>query len=221
MIFREVETFNIDEITYFVDQWGNFHQKDPEPYIYDSNYVSVYDTNEYSIKSSTLNRIRSNWVKCNYGERIYSLLDYGYGNGAFLFDCEIPNAKLYGYDIANTTIPTCATRVNTLVAADVYTFWDSLEHVHDLEFVRNLACKGIAISLPNLKEYYSIDECISKFRIWKHRKPNEHVHHFTKSGVVKFFKYMGWTDISVGHPEDHIRVGEYPNILSAFFKKSI
>lgn len=149
-----------------------------------------------------------------------SILDIGYGNGDFLKACKTKINECYGNDISNYTLPDKVTFVEDIFSKhfEVITFFDVLEHFEDIEFVRNLNCSYILISLPWC--HYVNDEW---FENWKHRRPDEHLWHFNDTSLVKFFNRMGYDTVSISNMEDAIRVSNnnLPNILTGMFKKRV
>jgi hypothetical protein len=103
--------------------------------------------------------------------------------------------------------------------ADVYTFWDALEHVPDLSFIEDLPCKTICISLPWCHHYLG-KEWLEK---WKHLKPDEHLHHFNRDSLLRFMKSHGWgKEVGFSSHEDIVRKGDdedRPNILTMAFQR--
>jgi hypothetical protein len=59
------------------------------------------------------------------------------------------------------------------------------------------------------------------FLNWKHRKPNEHLHHFNQRSLCAFMYDQGWSCVNHSNLEDGIRQHEHDweNILTAVFKK--
>ena len=109
-------------------------------------------------------------------------------------------------------------RYNLMTKYDVVTFFDSLEHCEDIEFIKDLNTKYILISVPWCHWKEEGDEW---FMNWKHRKPNEHLYHFDESSLLKFMKRMGYLSVDLGNYEDVIRkpVDHRKNILTGLFKK--
>ncbi len=97
------------------------------------------------------------------------------------------------------------------------TFFDSLEHMHDIDFVSRLQTSFIMISLPWC--HYLSDEW---FERWKHRRPNEHIFHFGHVALCDFMWRHGYRTVFIGNPEDRIRaaVDHLPNILTGLFIKA-
>ena len=105
----------------------------------------------------------------------------------------------------------------TSIEVDVITFYDSLEHFENIDFVKKLKCKYIVISVP----WCLNGEDIEWFKKWKHRKPDEHLHHFDELSLIKFMNRMGYNCLNFTNIEDKIRIDKNnnPNILTGCFKK--
>jgi hypothetical protein len=214
---------------YYEDENGVIKQHNPQPFIYDEKYCSTYDTPEYKKGSDILQALRLSYclgivgheLGGFYGLENLSLLDVGYGNGAFLKFCQKCSniKKLYGYDITGIKIPGVEVIPDLhFVRADIITFWDCLEHFNDVSFLHNIDASIIVVSLP----YCHIKEKgIQWFDTWKHRKPNEHIRHFDRISLMKFMRSYGWKNISLSYHEDIIRAGvDSPNILTMAFKRT-
>lgn len=121
-------------------------------------------------------RRRWNFIAPTKAKRI---LDYGSGVG--WFRAFRPNNDLIvdTYDIANYP----QTGINES-EYDVICFWDSLEHIPDLDEISWLLArtKFVAITVP-------IFPINSKKLLeqWKHYKPGEHLHYFTLQLLDEFF----------------------------------
>jgi hypothetical protein len=189
------------------------HIKDKIDYNFD--YVSnSYD--RYGEKVNYISYLRLGYLLGSIGEIPNSILDVGYGNGSFLNSCKniIPNC--YGNDISNYDLPNDVEFVDNIFSNhyDVITFFDSLEHFYDIDFVENLKCNYILISVPWC-HYYS-DEWFEK---WKHRRSDEHIYHFNDESLISFMMEKGFSKINTSHMEDTIRKGDKKNILTGIFKK--
>jgi len=201
---------------YEVDKFGVIHELNPEPFVYDLNYVSCYDGPEYQKKSEMLQAMRFACVSTVHGRPIRSLIDYGYGQGDFMKMARRQIPVVYGYDLTRVHVDNCEI-VNKLVPVDAITFNDALEHVPDLEFVNDLPCETVMISLPNC-EYHI--KGVKWFEDWYHRKPSEHLHFFDEESLIKFMDSMGWQHRSTGRHEDIVRARGYDwNILTCGFKR--
>ena len=220
-----MDTFKTpDGYEYETDEYGVIHQVNPEPFVYDPEYVSTYDSAEYALNSRALCGIRIGVVLDTY-VRIFgtsktpeSLLDFGCGNGAFGEYASTLVNTVYGFDILDYPLPEQVIGCSELIEADVYTFWDSLEHCPDLDFMEGLDCKMVAISLPWC--HFSPNNHLW-FSKWKHRKPNEHLHHFSALSLIQFMDSKGWKCVHTCSVEDVIRtpIDASFNILTAIFIK--
>ena len=197
---------------------GVVKQINCKPYIYSKEYSD----SRYSVfndRGNILN-LRLGYIIGSIGHIPKSLMDVGYGNGDFLDACKNSIDVLYGNDVE----PAYPLKDNikfvkdiTSVEVDVITFFDSLEHFNDIEFVKDLKCKYAVISLPWC--WGSSDD--EWFNEWKHRKPDEHLYHFDEKSLEKFMKSMGFEIINYTNIEDKVRIDKNytPNILTATFKK--
>lgn len=216
LILSIVKEFGAHGRQYGLDEYGVIHQLDAKPYTYDKDYVATYDTPDYTKANDRLQRIRMDFVICCFGETPLNILDVGYGNGAFLKAAkDIPYR--YGKDVTGLQIEGVEL-VNEYIPCDVITFWDCLEHIPDLSFVRNLKCDVICLSLPwchydKWGQYW--------FDSYKHLKPDEHLHHFNPQSLSKLMLSIGWKCIATNNNEDEVRKspGEWPNILTMAFKR--
>jgi hypothetical protein len=183
---------------------------------YDNDYIQTY--NNFGEKGRNMAYFRLGLLLGSLKFIPNSILDIGYGNGDFLNACKNIISKCYGNDISNYKIPEGCEFVENIFNEeyDVITFFDSLEHFDDINFLDKLKCKYIYITLPWC--HYFDDKW---FENWKHRKPNEHLWHFNDKSLVNFFEEQGYENIVLGNFEDVIRKNneEYPNILCGLFRK--
>jgi hypothetical protein len=56
---------------------------------------------------------------------------------------------------------------------------------------------------------------------WKHRRENEHLHHFDSHGLVKLLQLSNYKILYLGNDEDVVRtpVDNLPNILTVIARK--
>ena len=104
---------------------------------------------------------------------------------------------------------------------DVMTFFDSLEHIPESDLVSFLSTKRVkylCISVPHFHEELGP----TWFTTWKHRRPNEHFHHFDTQGIHGLLEESGYTVIYTGNDEDVIRrpVDSNTNILTVVARKN-
>lgn len=224
-----MQTIDIKEkdgtITQYVrDHNGVIKQLYPVRYTYDAKYVSIYDTPAYQAKSKALQLLRMGFVQSFVPDRpITALLDVGYGNGAFLKEAKNTVPMCHGYDITGLPVPSGCHKESTLFygPVDVITFWDVLEHFPDLTFLSELGyyTDMIVISLPWC--HYETAGA-DWFTNWKHRKPNEHLHHFNPESLKATMKQYGFQCLGISNIEDAVRtpiVANRKNILTATFGK--
>jgi hypothetical protein len=181
---------------YKINQYGIIEQINKKPYNYDFNYSNNYNNPSYKDNSILLNGARLSFCHTNYlnygNKKINSILDIGYGNGDFLKECSKIIKDCNGYDVSpyplEEPIKTVSNMFNRYY--DIITFWDSLEHFENLDFVQNLKCNMICISMPYC--HWKNDKDDEWFKNWKHRKPDEHLYHFNPSSLNSYMESMGY-----------------------------
>ena len=185
---------------------------------YDYDYVNS-SYNQYGEKGSQMAGLRLGYLVSKLGYWPKSILDVGYGNGYFLKICK-NKIDSYGNDISGYPVPKGVTFVENIFERhyDVICFFDVLEHFEKINFVQDLKCDYIFLSLPWCHNFS--DEW---FLNWKHRRPDEHLWHFDEKSIKNFFNEMGYEMIDYSNIEDLIRVSneDYPNILTCIFKKNL
>lgn len=206
-----------DGAIYEIDEIGVIHHTNPVPYKYDATYVSTYDTESYRRENDKLQALRYGFVVACHGHTPGKILDFGCGNLAFVKFAS-QGSWAVGYDI--TGLPGTT---KELQPAPVYTFWDALEHVPDpAGLIKSIECDTICISLPWCHYERNGQEW---FETWKHRKPNEHLHHFNAASLQRFMFNLGYEKVAISHHEDLVRKPSadvqypLPNILSMGFRK--
>jgi SAM-dependent methyltransferase len=200
-----------------IDQ-GHWHQIELTGDImkYDENYMQYYTSMD-----NRMSKLRYDLIYKNIGS-FKSVLDVGYGDGNFLQYCFNHDKECYGNDISNYPLPQGINFVEdaSSLKFDVITFFDSLEHRPEpdlLPFLKSLKTDYLVVSLPWCHEFMGP----SYFKEWKHRKPNEHFHHFDYYGLINLFDNAGFKTIHMCNAEDEIRkpVNYLPNILTIIAKK--
>lgn len=220
---------------YSIDQHGVIHQIDRKPFDYSKSYIDGYrkEDETYKRKALILYAMRYGFVVANNAGRIpESILDIGYGSGGFLDICVESGCNAYGYDIAKSEEKKSFSVIDNFDGIftrhfDVVTFFDSLEHMEDIYWLHRLDCDFVCISVPwcrweRIKEEQSESNADSWFENWKHRKPDEHLHHFSGGALIHYMADMGYTAVSsMSHIEDSIRKPEETehNILTMIFKR--
>lgn len=203
---------------YEVDRFGVIVQTDHRPFVYDPNYSATYDKPEYTRQSELLQSMRYGFVCAAHGEPVRTLMDVGYGNGAFINFAKQHVPHVYGHDVTGVPLDG-AYSMPEIVKADVITFWDVLEHFPSLEFVKDLPAETVCISLPYChfltegKEWFDNQ--------YPHRKPDEHIRHFNSISLTAMMSALGWKTVSISTHEDIVRKSKHglQNILSMAFKR--
>jgi len=182
---------------------------------YDFEYVNQR-YNQYGEKGPQMAGLRLGYLIGVLGFVPSSILDIGYGNGDFLKMTQ-QGIESYGNDISEYPIPENSRFVKDIFEKhfDVICMFDVLEHFEDISFVKNLKCNYVYISLPwchNFSDQW--------FENWKHRRPDEHLWHFSENSINNFFIEMGFERVNFSNVEDLIRKSsdENPNILTCIFK---
>ena len=200
---------------YATNEDGTVYQIKKEPFDYTGSYNDYYSNIKFSTRFTSY--LRLGYIVGSIGHLPESVLDVGYGAGVFLDACSKENIDTYGHDISGWPVPTGTTFVEDIKGSyEVITFFDSLEHMEDIEFVKDLNAKYVCISVPDC--HYFSDEW---FDTWKHRKPDEHLWHFNETSLKKFMDRMGYDVINTCNVEDITRENgeDYTNILTGVFKK--
>jgi hypothetical protein len=201
---------------YKINKYGVIEQIVKNQFNYDKAYGDRYDM--FSTKN--IENLRLGHIIGSIGGVPKSLMDVGYGNGDFLINSSGLIKELYGNDVEPAyALPDNIKFISNITEqeVEVITFFDSLEHFHDIEFVKDLKAKYVVISLPWCTN--GLDD--TWFENWKHRKPDEHLFHFNEISLETFMKSQGFKMINFCNLEDNIRVDKTltPNILTACFKK--
>ena len=187
--------------------------------VYDHAYVARYE----KYPQAELSRIRAELVN-RWAPDAVNVLDVGCGTGAFLEAMRAmqPKAKLYGHDVSPYPLPDFIRKVTSgwfTSEWDAVTFFDSLEHFDDLTCIKLLRAQTVAVSLPWYHPYLGPEW----FARWKHRRPGEHLWHFTPETLTRLFHRAGMRAVYVGNPEDAVRKPEPdaqgPNILTMVFRR--
>lgn len=203
---------------YATDQFGVVNQLDHRPFIYDDKYCSTYDTEAYKRQSELLQALRLGFVTAAHGREVNTLLDCGYGNGAFMTFAKQHVPYVYGVDVTGINVPNCYI-MPEFVKADVTTFFDAFEHIPDLSFIKELHTETVVISLPWC---HLLTEGVEWFETkYKHFKPDEHLHHFNEHSLAALMSHYGWQSIALSSHEDIVRKSAHglKNILSMAFKR--
>lgn len=215
-----VNTFTTkDGYEYFNDDFGVIHQVNPQPYKYDSSYVNIYKSPQYREFSALLMGIRLGSVYStylsNFPTQPQSIVDIGYGDGSFIKTTEKLFEVRAGYDVTDEPTPINVKKeddINNMGFYDIITMWDVYEHLPNLDLIKNLNFNLICFSMPDVTN--------KDFEGWKHRKPNEHIHHFTPKSLENLMNSYGLKKVHLSWQEDTVRKGDEPNnIMTLMFIK--
>ncbi len=204
---------------YTLDRYGIIKQIKKESVVYDHRYVHERYCHP-KVPTENISYLRLGYLLSQLGKIPKSLLDVGYGNGAFLTIAKKIIFNCYGYDILPAyPLDKEIVQLDNLYEkkVEVVTFFDSLEHFDNIYDIHRLRCNHILISVPFC--HYLDDDW---FLHWKHRKPNEHLWHFNLDSLQNFMKAMGFNYRAHSYLEDVIRKPtdeRYPNILTSFFSR--
>lgn len=210
-------------LNYIFEKNGILKQeKINKEFIYNDEYI---DKNYKKAPLKEMAYLRLGNLIGTIGKIPKNILDVGYGSGEFLKAAKNIIPKVYGYDIppAYNIDDQDIKIVDNIFSQryEVVCFFDSLEHFENIYIIENLNTEYIYISVPWCHyQNTEIDE--EWFQNWKHRKPNEHLWHFSLESLKKFMKNVGFEYINHSNVEDTIRKGNnnMENILTALFKRT-
>jgi hypothetical protein len=166
------------------------------PRAYDAEYFDKYVGYQNTERGRLITEARMEFVARHYDG---SLLDVGIGSGHFVASRD----KTYGFDINPKGIQWLKERgaYGDLETGEfsAYTFFDSLEHIKDLNPLLDRMASGtkVFISIP------IFDDMAHVLRS-KHFRPDEHYWYFTGLGFVKFMAYHGFYVIDIDDFEIHL-----------------
>lgn len=161
---------------------------------YNQDYFDKYVRMAQTEMGKALNDARCAIVEC-YAKDL-DLVDVGIGSGAFMdaMDC-------HGFDINPVALKML---IETRRYLDPYcnkvqcaSFWDSLEHIADVERILANVADYIFVSLP-------IFDDLDHVRRSKHFRPDEHCWYFTKDGFQRFVEGHGFKVVSYGWIESEL-----------------
>jgi hypothetical protein len=102
---------------------------------------------------------------------------------------------------------------------DVVAFFDSLEHLADQAgTIRDLDAEWVMVSVPNCAR----PDDWRWLSQWRHLRPGEHLWHWGRPTLARFFRQLGYREVMVSHFEDEYRPNPdqpEPNILTAIYRR--
>lgn len=124
------------------------------------------------------------------------IVDIGVGSGQFM-----DAAGALGYDVNPTAVRMLIKKHAFLNPYSTFikcaTFWDSLEHIPDIDRILKHVTDYIFVSLPIFDD---LDHVLRS----KHFRPDEHCWYFTKSGFERFIAAHGFTVLEYSTIETEI-----------------
>lgn len=149
-----------------------------------AEYNQKYITERYDAYDTTTSM---SWLRLGLVRSFVSggrLLDIGYGNGSFLKAAGKAKFEAHGYDVHGL-----GDRYGVKEASldegkwDVVTLFDSIEHFDDLSAIRTFDDRSpfIIVSTPYRPSFFP------DFLDWKHFRPGEHLHYFSKVSLSVLF----------------------------------
>jgi SAM-dependent methyltransferase len=184
--------------------------------VYDAGYAHQYDRRPHE----ELSRIRWNFIRHHLplpaGSKI---LDIGYGNGAFLKHARRAGIRVFGIDLHGEDFGIPEVTYDSSIDFDLICFFDSIEHFPEFSQIFGLKTKNVIVSIPDPPDFL-----LSRPTHWRHYKPGEHLHYFSRESLDLLLCRWGLTvKIAEGHPEDELR-GKlwvdrrtYDNIYTAIY----
>lgn len=144
----------------------------PVDFVYNAEYFNKLKSYENTDIGKELIECRKNMLK-KYADLHSVILDFGSGTG--IFSKSLKEYNIHNFDIMNDKIK------NNLGNYDIICFWDSMEHIENINAVINQIKNNavLLVSIPIIKN-------INNIYIWKHYRIDEHIHYFTFNGFIDF-----------------------------------
>ena len=160
---------------------------------YDAAYFAKYCLMDQTNAGQALTEARIDLVRRHYrGE----CCDVGIGGGRFVVE-----SGARGFDINPDAVAWLTGRGLFSdpyhVAFDALTFWDSLEHIHDIHGVLARAGKFVFVSIPI---FDGPDHILRS----KHFRKGEHCWYFTRRGFIDFMVREGFAPLEISLMEQDI-----------------
>jgi len=128
-----------------------------------------------------------------------TICDIGYGMGHFLKTIECFDFKTYGIDVHGGDFGIQECNYDSDIHFSVVTMFDSLEHLEDPLLISKMSTDLYIVTLPNTP----MD--IADFITWKHYRPGEHLHYFSRKSLETTLNSKIISEIDL---EDVIRKGD-------------
>lgn len=188
---------------------GYYPVKDPHDDVYDDAYFEKYVEYAATPLGRELTRLRIDLVERWAGD--VKVLDVGSGAGQFV---ESRGGKTWGYDI---NCSAAEWLIKRRLFCDTYgcsvpaaTFWDSIEHIADVDRILANIDAWVFCSLP----IFTGPEHVLRS---KHYRKDEHCWYWTASGFVNWMAAHGFEGVE---QNDHETKAGREDILSFAFRRA-
>lgn len=160
---------------------------------YDADYWAKYRAMDATPVGKALNDARMYWVK-RYWVDQEDLVDVGIGGGNFV---SVHGCK--GFDVSPHGLQWLRDggRLHDPYETEIgaATFWDSFEHIADIE---RLVCNVRDWVFMSLPIFTSVEHLL-----WsKHYRKDEHCWYFTQDGLIAFMHRLGFVDVACCRMEE-------------------
>ena len=186
---------------------------------YDAKYAHQYDFRPVK----EMSELRWNFIQSYLDLPVGSwVLDVGYGNGAFLKRARAAGMSIFGIDLHTEDFGVPVVSFDTRQDYDVACFFNSLEHFPTFAPIFRLNTRHVVVSIPNTPDFI-----LTAPRRWRHFKPGEHLHYFSRASLDGLMRNWGFFErLANGYPEDELR-GKltvdgrtFDNIFTAIYTRS-
>ena len=186
--------------------------------VYDATYARRYDLRPHRAMSALRWNFIARWLRLTAGSRI---LDFGYGNGAFLKFARQHGMDVFGLDVHGEDFGVPDLDHDMADDFDLICFFDSLEHLPAFDRLFALRPANVIVSIPDPPDFL-----LEAPQNWRHYKPGEHLHYFSRGSLDCLMRKWGVTmKLADGGPEDDLR-GKlridsrvYDNIYTAIYSR--
>jgi hypothetical protein len=185
---------------------------------YDASYAHQYDHRPVREMSNLRWDFIQSELALPAGSRV---LDVGYGNGAFLKRAREAEMSIFGIDLHTEDFDVPVVNFDTRQEYDLACFFDSLEHFPDFAPILRLNTRHVVVSIPDTPDFI-----LTTPTKWRHYKPGEHLHYFSRSSLATFMRNWGFPRrLAEGYPEDRLRGKlavdgvSYDNIYTAIYTR--
>jgi hypothetical protein len=186
------------DLAFCVEQGVAYQIDMTSPIDYGQRYFEMYAAYEGQPVALMLNAARVRLVNRHAGAA-RGVLDIGIGSGEFISSRQ----KTFGWDVnpvAMTWLQDRGLAAADFAAFTAFTMWDVLEHVPTPAdyFERMPNGSFLFVSMP-------IFDDLTRVRLSKHYKPNEHFYYFTEKGLVGWLARHGFVHLETN--DDETRAG--------------